>query len=88
VGGDQSNNDQSNAGAVYVFASAGSTWSQRDYVKASNTDGNDYFGLTVAFSTDGSTLAVGASGEASSATGIDGDQTDNSAPRSGAVYVF
>jgi len=42
----------------------------------------------VALSADGTTLAVGAPGEASNATGIDGDQTNNSARGSGAVYVY
>ncbi|HJK98943.1 MAG TPA: FG-GAP repeat protein [Polyangiaceae bacterium LLY-WYZ-14_1] len=59
------------------------------YLKASNTDGtddlNDHFGLSVAL--DGDTLAVGASGEDSRATGVDGDQTDNGARAAGAVYV-
>lgn len=56
------------------------------YVKASNTDSFDYFGSSVALS--GDTLAVGAYGEGSSATGIDNNQTDNSARNSGAVYIF
>ncbi len=56
------------------------------YIKASNTDADDRFGDSVAI--DGDTLAVGASSEASAATGIDGDQSDDSAPRRGAVYVF
>ncbi len=33
-------------------------------------------------------MAVGAVGEASSATGIDGNQADSSMPGAGAVYVF
>lgn len=36
----------------------------------------------------GDTLAVGAVGESSSSTGVNGDQGDNSAEGSGAVYVF
>jgi hypothetical protein len=55
-------------------------------VKASNTEAGDGFGWSVAL--DGNTLAVGAPGEASSATGINGTQTDNSAVISGAVYVY
>ena len=47
---------------------------QRSYVKASNTDGIDSFGHTIALSDDGSTLAVGAFLENSTATTIDGDQ--------------
>jgi hypothetical protein len=37
---------------------------------------------------DGTTLAVGAIGEDSQATGIDGDEADNSRLTSGAAYVF
>src|SRR5690554_2916284 len=58
------------------------------YIKASNTGAGDYFGFSVAISADGNTLAVGAYWEDSNATGINGDQNDNSAPESGAVYVF
>ena len=46
----------------------------------------DGFGESVALS--GDTLAVGSTGEDSAATGIDGDQADNSAEDSGAVYAF
>ena len=57
------------------------------YIKASNPAAYSYFDV-VALSADGSTLAVGAIGEASNATGIDGVETDQSAPGAGAVYVF
>src|SRR5690606_19004546 len=64
-------------------------------IKASNTGGasgddvyGDKFGTSIALSADGSTLAVGACLEDSAATGIDGDQGDNSAGHAGAVYVF
>ena len=49
-------------------------------------DAGDGFGNSVALS--GDTLAVGAYIEDSSATGVNGDQTDNSAYAAGAVYVF
>jgi hypothetical protein len=42
----------------------------------------------MALSADGNTLALGARGEDSSATGINGDQVSNSAANAGAVYVF
>ncbi len=61
-------------------------FAQQAYLKASNTDAGDQFGFSVAIS--GDTVVVGAPGEASSATGIDGDQTDKSAISSGAAYVF
>jgi hypothetical protein len=76
------------AGAVYVFVRTNGVWTQQAYVKASNTGANDQFGHSVALSADGSTLAVGALQESSSATGINGNQADNSSAGSGAVYVF
>ena len=39
-------------------------------------------------SSDGNTLTVGAISEDSAATGIEGNQSNNSAAGSGAVYVF
>ena len=86
VDGNQADNSVSQAGAVYVFARNGTTWSQQAYLKASNTGANDLFGTFVATSAD--TVVVGASQEASSATGVNGNQADNSAPGSGAAYVF
>ena len=74
------------AGAAYVFARSGTTWSQQAYLKASNTDALDFFGRSVAVS--GDTVVVGANGEDSKATGVDGDQGDNSAFAAGAAYVF
>jgi hypothetical protein len=44
--------------------------------------------VAVALSDDGSTLAVSAQLESSSATGVGGDQASNGASGSGAVYVF
>jgi hypothetical protein len=90
VGGDESDNSALNAGAVYVFARSGSTWSQQAYVKASNTDADDQFGWSgsVALAGDGNTLAVGSRSEDSNATGINGDQGDNSAIDTGAVYLY
>ncbi|MEW8068113.1 MAG: FG-GAP repeat protein, partial [Candidatus Thiodiazotropha endolucinida] len=76
------------SGAVYLFSRNAGCWEQQAYIKSSNTDSTDGFGSDVAMSNDGNRLAVGALGEASSATGVDGDQTDNGAPWSGAVYIF
>ncbi len=87
------NHDQSDvsaplAGAAYVYIKEGSAWNQSAYVKASNTDPNDMFGSSVALDADATMLAVGASGEGSAATGFGGNQADNSAPGSGAVYLY
>src|SRR5262249_32652836 len=88
IDGDQSDVSTFNAGAAYLFRRQGTTWSQEAYVKASNARTSAQFGLSVALSGDGSMLAVGAPGESSKATGINGDQSDASADRAGAVYVF
>jgi hypothetical protein len=88
IGGDQANNSAERAGAVYVFTRNGTTWSQQAYIKASNPGSNDCFGRSVALSADGASLAVGAYAESSAAVGINGNQADNSATYSGAVYVF
>ena len=89
VGGKEHDNSASSAGAVYVFVRSGRSWSQQAYVKASNTGALDGFGGSVSLSADGDTLAVGAAGEESGATGIGNtDPNDNSISNAGAVYVF
>jgi hypothetical protein len=97
INGNQNDHSIPEAGAVYIFTRTGTTWSQQAYIKASNTgtagvgDGfpeGDQFGYSIALSADGNNLAVGAIGEDSKATGIDGDQADNSMNQSGAEYVF
>ncbi|MEX1056090.1 MAG: hypothetical protein WED11_00050 [Natronospirillum sp.] len=88
IGGDQSDNSALRSGAVYTFTRSGSTWSQQANIKATNADTEDWFGHTIALSGDGNTLAVGALAEDSNATGVNSDQTDNSATNSGAVYLY
>ncbi|MCX4246394.1 FG-GAP repeat protein [Paraliomyxa miuraensis] len=89
IDGDQTNDDAPHSGAVYVYVrDAAGQWLQQAYVKASNTEESDYFGRSVALSGDGSTLAVGAEEEDGEATGIDGVPVHDSAPDSGAVYVY
>ncbi|MFO0667233.1 MAG: hypothetical protein U0174_24990 [Polyangiaceae bacterium] len=84
----QSDTGCAQAGAVYVFRLSGSAWTQEAYVKASNPGAGDKFGSSIALSTDGSTLAIGAVGEASCADGVGGVQTDNGCSHAGAAYIF
>ena len=86
VDGDQADNSAIDSGAAYVFTRSGGVWSQQAYLKASNTEAGDLFGYAVSLS--GNTLVVGAYGEDSNATGVNGDQADNSASISGAAYIF
>jgi hypothetical protein len=103
INGDQANNDcgllgsgaVAVAGAVYVFTRGNSGWTQQAYVKPSNMDPGDRFGTSLALLEN--MLVVGAQAEASCATGVNGDQTNNdcgTAPISGtdtaagAAYLF
>jgi hypothetical protein len=86
VGGDQTGSSAAGAGAVYVFTRAGRTWTQQGYLKASNSVAGIGFGASLAL--QGDTLVVGAPGESSGASGVDGEQHDSSALESGAAYVF
>jgi len=88
INGDQNDNSVEFSGAVYVFARNDDRWQQQAYLKASNTGRSDAFGTAVSLSADGNTLAVGAVAESSAATGVNGDQNDDSAEFSGAVYMF
>ena len=83
VNGDQSDNSAGNAGAAYVFVRSSGTWTQQAYLKASNTEASDKFGISVAIS--GDTVVVGAYWEDSNSTGW---ESDNSASAAGAAYVF
>ena len=77
VNGSQGDNSAAGAGAAYVFVRTSGVWVQQAYLKASNTGAGDYFGYSVAIS--GDTVVVGAFDEASNATGVNGNEGDNSA---------
>jgi hypothetical protein len=86
--GSQANSGAGQSGAVFLYTRTATTWAPTTYVKASNTDANDRFGVSVALSGDGYTLAAGASSEQSAASGINGDQNDNTLQNAGAAYVI
>ena len=88
INGNQADTSALNSGAVYVYTRGPGGWKQQAYLKASNTHKGYQFGNAVSLSDDGNTLAVGSTGEASSATGINGNQTDTSMDEAGAVYIF
>lgn len=81
-------NAASAAGAAYLFRRSGTSWSQAHYLKASNAERLDRFGNELALSGDGQTLAVGAPDEDSAASGIGGNQADNSVSSRGAIYLY
>ena len=85
IDGDQTDTSKPDSGAVHVFVRSGEQWVQQAFIKASNPDNADQFGVSVDLSADGSTLAVGAHGEASNSAA---DPTNNSASGAGAAYIF
>jgi len=91
-GSGEEDNSAERAGAVYVFNRNGGGWFQQAYVKASNSEGFDWFGFSVAVNNDGNILAVGALGEDSNAIGVthgaDVAGADNTATSAGAVYLY
>lgn len=86
INGDPSNNDALDSGAAFVFVRQGTEWTQQAYLKASNTETADQFGLSVAIF--GDLVLVGADQESSNATGVNGPQNNNHGSRSGAAYAF
>ena len=77
------------AGAAYVFARSGATWSQQAYLKPAavgTTQANDHFGNAIAVS--GDTVVVGAFAEDSGSTGINSTPNESSGGGAGAAYVY
>ena len=82
-------NDAPSLRAAYVFLRESGLWSQQAYLKASNAESEDFFGIEIGIS--GGTIVVSATGEDSNQTTITNGPTasdDNSLSSSGAVYVF
>ncbi len=70
----EDNNENSSAGAAYIFTRTGTTWSQQAYLKPSTPAANDLFGTAVGI--ENGTAVVSANLE------------DTTADDSGAAYVF
>jgi hypothetical protein len=86
VNGNDADNSSLYSGATYVFVRKEGVWNQQSYLKASNTERDDDFGLYVAISRG--VVVVTAHLEDSNATGVNGDETNNRVSGSGAAYVL
>jgi FG-GAP repeat protein len=81
-------------GAVYIFGRAAGEWKQTNYLKASNIENGDSFGVSNMLSDDGNTILIGSLDEDCLCTGIVQGRTTiggNDQPSdtsSGAAYVF
>lgn len=88
------------AGAAYIYRREVTTnpapatnWVQEAYLKASNSDQNDWFGYSVAMDETGDTVVVGAHNEDSLHAGVNGGQGNGGGITPldydrGAAYVF
>jgi hypothetical protein len=77
----------SNAGGAYVFARTAMGWSQQAYLKPwKPPQAYDQFAAAVGI--DGDLVVVGAPGEDSGSSGIDGAPTSTPSQNSGAVFAF
>jgi len=84
-------NRSAGAGAAYVFTRSGTSWSQQAYIKASNGEPQDSFGVHVGLSDDGNTLLVGSLDEDCTASGVNPPGCDSDWREDlsmGAAYVF
>ena len=86
VEADASRMDSYQSGAVYLYAQTPAGWVPTTYIKASNPDPDDQFGVQVAASAAG--IFVGAPYESGASRKINGDASANTVSKSGAVYVF
>lgn len=77
-------NSGSGSGAVFVFEQNNGSWGTPQYLKASNIGASDNFGMSLSFSGDGSTLAIGAPNEDSNNAETPNDDGEDV----GAVYLF
>jgi hypothetical protein len=88
INGDQTDDSITLAGAAYVLTRSGTSWTQQAYIKAHNTyipAGSDGFSVSLALSSSGNRLAVGADWDDSS-TAI--APLNGNAVNSGAVYLY
>ena len=90
INGDQTDDSYPDSGAAYIFVYSpdSSTWNQQAYLKEPNTDSYDGLGYSIAISANSEILAAGAPLENSRATGVGGDQEDNSGYWNGAVFIY
>ena len=86
VGADPFDNSVSDSGSAVVYTRTSAGWLLSEFLKHPASDVSDRMGSAVDI--DDARLVVSCLFEASSATGIDGDFTDNSAPSAGCVLVY
>src|SRR5690606_33539472 len=76
-------------GAAYIFSRENKLWTQQAYLKPGTAYWATRFGYAVDLSADGNLVAIGAPGDASGFTGVNGDATQSPTHmNTGAAYIF
>lgn len=75
-----------NSGAGYRFVRNGASWSQSGFLKPASAGFEDRYGTAVAAGVG--VFAIGGPREDGAASGVNGNEADNSALSAGAAYVF
>lgn len=86
IDGDGTDNSVTNAGAAYVFVSAGTIWSQQAFLRPTSAAPGDTFARALALS--GNRLLIGGPNDDSAATGVDGDAFNDDAFNAGGAYLY
>jgi hypothetical protein len=84
--GDPKLDDAVESGAIFMYGRNKGQWISTAYIKSAYPETPDDFGGCLAM--QGETILASGTGEASNASGVGGDQTNNSLQRAGAAYVF
>jgi hypothetical protein len=84
-------NMRGGSGAAYVFTRTGATWAQQAYIKTSISEQGDSWGVSLALSEDGNTLALASVDEDCTAMGVnppDCNEDVKTDVSTGAVAIF
>ncbi len=95
INGDDTDNNELDSGAVYLFTGSGASWTQQKFIKPNNTTAGDEFSGPFAIyqnrskriASDNGMVVISSSLEDGSDTGI-GATSDDSAADAGAIYLF
>ena len=88
INGNEADTGAFYSGAAYLFIRDNAIWKQKSYIKSPNSESQDRFSRALGLDASGESLIISAYKEASNANNINGNQSNNEASASGAVYIY
>lgn len=88
INGNEADTGAFYSGAAYLFIRDNAIWKQKSYIKSPNSESQDRFSRALGLDASGESLIISAYKEASNAKNINGNQSNNEASASGAVYIY